>query len=164
MIVIVAAAAVAAVFYPLLTGRGSAASGDLDAPEDGAGPQHPEPPLEAPRPPDAAPTAGALASRPGGASSSFRSPAMLDAPAATAVEPAADPGAPVGAAPRDAPRNRATAPDDELETEVLRYREALRAGTVCDYCRQANPPGSRFCYECGQPLEMPTRRTSTPET
>ncbi|MBX6363145.1 MAG: hypothetical protein IRZ00_04695 [Gemmatimonadetes bacterium] len=163
MIVIVAAAAVAAVFYPLVTGRGSAAPGDLDPPEYGTGSQHPEPSLEAPRPADPAPTAGVPASAPGDASSARPSPAVSDAPAATAVEAAADPGAPVVAAPRDAPRNRA-AVDDELEAEVLRYREALRAGTVCDYCRQANPPGSRFCFECGQPLEMPTRRASTPET
>jgi hypothetical protein len=54
--------------------------------------------------------------------------------------------------------------DDELEAEVHRYRDALRAGTVCEYCRQANPPASRFCYECGQRLETPAPRAATPET
>jgi hypothetical protein len=40
----------------------------------------------------------------------------------------------------------------EIENEVLRFREALRAGTVCTRCSQANPPGSRFCGDCGRPL------------
>ncbi|MFP4624898.1 MAG: zinc-ribbon domain-containing protein [Gemmatimonadota bacterium] len=33
-----------------------------------------------------------------------------------------------------------------------RYRDALRAGTVCESCRAANPPGSRFCGQCGLEL------------
>jgi hypothetical protein len=41
----------------------------------------------------------------------------------------------------------------ELDADVTRYREALRAGTVCPRCRQANSPGSRFCAECGRDLE-----------
>ncbi|HET9985448.1 MAG TPA: zinc ribbon domain-containing protein [Longimicrobiales bacterium] len=134
MIVIVAAAAVAAVFYPLLTRRGAAASGDLDVPER------------------AAPAEG-------------REPRTVDAPRAadTGPSPAAPAAssAPTAAAP---PRTRAARADDELEAEVLRYRDALRAGTVCEYCRQANPPGSRFCYECGQRLETPAPRGATPET
>ena len=36
-----------------------------------------------------------------------------------------------------------------------RYREALRAGTVCEHCTFANPPGSRFCADCGRRLEEP---------
>lgn len=40
----------------------------------------------------------------------------------------------------------------EIEADVGRYREALRAGTVCTRCREANPPGSRFCADCGRPL------------
>jgi hypothetical protein len=40
----------------------------------------------------------------------------------------------------------------ELEESVLLYREALRSGTVCTYCTQANPAGSRFCMDCGRPL------------
>lgn len=39
-----------------------------------------------------------------------------------------------------------------LEAELARYRAALRAGTLCDRCRQANPAASRFCAECGRRL------------
>jgi hypothetical protein len=39
-----------------------------------------------------------------------------------------------------------------LRAEVDRYREAIRAGTLCDRCGHANAPGSRFCAECGRPL------------
>jgi hypothetical protein len=39
-----------------------------------------------------------------------------------------------------------------LRAEVDRYRDALRGGTLCDRCGQANAPGSRFCAECGRPL------------
>jgi hypothetical protein len=46
----------------------------------------------------------------------------------------------------------AIAPEDALESDIARYREAVRAGTVCSRCQQANPPGSRFCYECGRGL------------
>lgn len=48
----------------------------------------------------------------------------------------------------------ASAGDDELEAEVRRYREAVRAGTVCRKCGQANPPQSRYCYECGATLPL----------
>ncbi len=40
-----------------------------------------------------------------------------------------------------------------LDAEVERYRDALRGGTLCEACLAANPPGSRFCAECGEPLE-----------
>lgn len=44
--------------------------------------------------------------------------------------------------------------DDEagLDADVQRYRDALHAGTVCSRCRAANPPGSRFCTDCGNEL------------
>ena len=42
-----------------------------------------------------------------------------------------------------------------VEEEVVRYREALRAGTICARCGQANPTGSRFCGDCGRPLRNP---------
>ncbi len=45
----------------------------------------------------------------------------------------------------------------EVESEVQRYRVALRAGTICTRCGQANPPGSRFCGECGRPLRNAPR-------
>jgi hypothetical protein len=47
----------------------------------------------------------------------------------------------------------------EIEREVARYREALRSGTVCPKCAQANPAGSRFCSDCGRrlsPVEIPS--------
>lgn len=40
----------------------------------------------------------------------------------------------------------------ELEREILRYREAIRAGTVCPQCSAANEPASRFCADCGTAL------------
>lgn len=40
----------------------------------------------------------------------------------------------------------------ELEADIQRYREALRHGTVCAHCREANPSGSRFCRACGKAL------------
>jgi hypothetical protein len=46
----------------------------------------------------------------------------------------------------------------EVEREIMRYREAVRAGTVCGRCRAANREGSRFCSDCGQPLKPTTRR------
>ena len=46
------------------------------------------------------------------------------------------------------------AADDRIEREVLRYREALRAGTLCVRCGQANPPGSAYCADCGKRLPL----------
>lgn len=40
-----------------------------------------------------------------------------------------------------------------LAAEVERYRAALRAGTACRRCCFANPPGSRYCAECGRRLD-----------
>ncbi len=39
-----------------------------------------------------------------------------------------------------------------LEEEIARYGLALRAGTVCGRCGNANPDHSRFCMECGRQL------------
>ena len=41
---------------------------------------------------------------------------------------------------------------DELELEVQRYRAAVRAGTICRKCGQANPADGAFCFECGARL------------
>lgn len=41
----------------------------------------------------------------------------------------------------------------DLEADVRRYREALKAGTVCPRCQHANPPEARFCAECGRDLD-----------
>lgn len=42
--------------------------------------------------------------------------------------------------------------DAPVEQEVERYREAIRADTLCKRCGQANPAGSRYCFECGKQL------------
>ena len=42
---------------------------------------------------------------------------------------------------------------DDVEREVLRYRTAVRAGTICRKCGQANPADSLFCFECGAQLQ-----------
>lgn len=39
-----------------------------------------------------------------------------------------------------------------LDDDIRRYRDAVAADTVCGRCRAANPPGSRFCGECGRGL------------
>ena len=40
----------------------------------------------------------------------------------------------------------------DLEQEILRVREGLRAGRACLACGHLNPGGSRFCSSCGTPL------------
>lgn len=42
--------------------------------------------------------------------------------------------------------------DDAIDAAVARYRDAIRAGTLCGRCRFANPEGSRFCADCGAAL------------
>lgn len=51
----------------------------------------------------------------------------------------------------------------ELEADVRLYREALRAGTLCENCSFANGDGSRFCAECGRPLPASRREETEPE-
>ncbi len=46
------------------------------------------------------------------------------------------------------------ASDRTVEEEIARYRDAVRADTVCRRCGQANPPASRFCHECGKTLPV----------
>ena len=43
---------------------------------------------------------------------------------------------------------------DPLESEVQRYRAAMRAGTLCRKCGQANPADGIYCYECGERLPL----------
>ena len=43
--------------------------------------------------------------------------------------------------------------EEVLEAEIAAVRQGLRAGTVCGTCGHGNPPGSRFCGACGDPLE-----------
>lgn len=52
----------------------------------------------------------------------------------------------------DVPTSPAIGTQDDVDAEIMRYRAAVGAGTVCRKCGQANPPGSRFCYECGHRL------------
>jgi hypothetical protein len=65
----------------------------------------------------------------------------------------ATPIAPAGAILDDAPPGPAPSLDD-IELEISRYRTALRAGTVCSKCGQANPADSSFCFECGAQLPL----------
>jgi hypothetical protein len=51
----------------------------------------------------------------------------------------------------------------EVEAEVHQYREALKAGTLCERCGTANASGSRFCGECGRPLPGPRTTEAEPE-
>jgi hypothetical protein len=75
--------------------------------------------------------------------------AMDDPPRQFAPAGIGNPAVPV--APGDGEADPVVAEDD-LEREVLRYRTAVRAGTVCRKCGQANPADSAFCFECGAPL------------
>lgn len=55
---------------------------------------------------------------------------------------------------------RAAGPGDGIvERRVAEYREAMRAGTICERCLAASPPGSRFCGSCGRRLS-PARQNS----
>jgi cell division septation protein DedD len=51
-----------------------------------------------------------------------------------------------------------SAAEDEVEIEVQRYRAALRAGTLCSKCGQANPAESKFCFDCGAALPLAEAR------
>ena len=43
-------------------------------------------------------------------------------------------------------------PDENIDAEIAQYRDALHAHTICDRCLQANPAGSKYCFECGRTL------------
>jgi hypothetical protein len=122
VMILVAAAGVAAVLYPLVFRDRASGRGDLDEPSASA--------VEDRGAPEAAPRAE-------------------EEEVAAASPPVASP--PVARAPECAPRE-ASGTGGGIEGEVTRYRQALRAGTVCGACHQANPPGSRFCSECGKLL------------
>lgn len=47
---------------------------------------------------------------------------------------------------------RPTFADATIDAEVRRYRAALRSGTVCPKCLEANPAGSQYCADCGRAL------------
>jgi ribosomal protein L40E len=72
--------------------------------------------------------------------------------AAGTTRPAATPPADDAAAANPVP------PQADVELEVQRYRAAMRAGTICEKCGQANPADSRFCFECGAQLPLAEAR------
>jgi len=45
--------------------------------------------------------------------------------------------------------------DADLEAEIAEVRARLGKGVFCSRCGHPNPPGSRFCGECGAPLLLP---------
>jgi ribosomal protein L40E len=82
-----------------------------------------------------------------------------DAPAGPATRAAPVPPAGDTDAAANTPATAAADPTadvplsgDDIELEVQRYRTALRAGTICRKCGQANPADSAFCFECGERL------------
>jgi hypothetical protein len=143
IIAVVALAAFAAVLIPLFrrgtrTGDVNEFEGDADAGTDPARGRGIVPPMAAGpvTPVDAAGAAD---------------------PATPADSPSVEQQAQEGAAGQVA-RTPSPATEDELELEVQRYRAALRAGTVCNKCGQANPADSRFCFDCGAPLPLAEAR------
>jgi hypothetical protein len=86
-----------------------------------------------------------------------------DAPAVPPPSPAGGPDAPAEPTVRDGQAASAAAAspgsgDDELERDVRRYRDALRAGTICRKCGEANTPDSMYCAECGARLPLSRER------
>jgi len=69
---------------------------------------------------------------------------------------------PFGDGPADASPEARAAVREDLESEILRYRQALRAGTVCVRCGRANPGESRYCAECGRSLGDPRLAAASP--
>jgi hypothetical protein len=154
IIALVAIAAFAAVLVPLFRrgDRSAAARREFDdAPRAEPPPRQAPPPRNRPRREhgaaplaDADPAAGEGIVPPMAAG-----PATPVAPtAATGPDAPAEPTLPDAAARAGG----STAPSDRVEREVARYREALRAGTLCRKCGEANPQGSRFCGDCGADL------------
>jgi hypothetical protein len=80
-------------------------------------------------------------------------------PVAPPVAPPAQAPAPDAPAEPTVPDAQASAAgDDELEREVGRYRDALRSGTICGACGEANPPDSQYCSDCGTRLQAADTR------
>lgn len=59
------------------------------------------------------------------------------------------------------PPRRDTVADD-LEREIAAYRAALRAGTLCDRCGNANVREALFCATCGKRLESERGEEAAP--
>lgn len=45
--------------------------------------------------------------------------------------------------------------DGDIEAEIAQIRARLGKGIFCSQCGHLNPGGSRFCGECGSPLQLP---------
>jgi cytochrome c-type biogenesis protein CcmI len=45
--------------------------------------------------------------------------------------------------------------DSGLEEEILKARARISGGVPCANCGKTNLDGSRFCAECGHPLQVP---------
>ncbi|CAN5744656.1 hypothetical protein BH23GEM9_BH23GEM9_11140 [soil metagenome] len=88
-------------------------------------------------------------------------PATPMAPPGSAAGSEPEPGATSATSARrtdaEVPAAEAYA-EDEVELEVQRYRAALRAGTICSKCGQANPADSSFCFDCGAQLPLTEAR------
>ena len=125
IVVLIAAFAVALVVVPLVRGQRGVAAGDMDAP-----------PLPPPLPRAPKPVMPAV---PPAKPPSPEAPGETDAEEMPIVAPTLPP----------------RRPGTELsatEEEVLRFREALCAHTICQFCSAANPPGSKYCKECGKKI------------
>jgi ribosomal protein L40E len=154
IIAVVAVVAFAAVLVPLFR-RGAGASSDASefgSPADRPAPRPKSKAKSRPSSQEARPARGA---DPEGGAGIV--PPMAAGPA-TPVAPtgATAPDAPAEPIVRDAQAQiqDTAGPDDALERDVARYRAALRAGTICRKCGEANPPGSRFCADCGSDLPV----------
>ena len=136
------------------------------APPPGTAPAPPPGTASAPGtapPPGTVPAPGApRVPAPGGSPGSAPAPAPVPGETGSeelpqAAPPPAEPPRPLGArgaAPAGSPRTAGPAgtPTSPIEAEILDYREALRAHTVCRFCSTASPPGSKYCKECGEKL------------
>ncbi len=178
IIALVVAVALAAVIVPLVHGPRSPAHGDLDplprsdADHPGAGTPlgeprtagfPPERPVQPPPPEPRTtpePTVSPEGPQPPGEADVEELPVSAPPPPGPVQPLGASAAGRVGVAtaspsvtlrPRESGARAAGATSPEEEA-VLRYREALRAGTVCPACMQANPPGSAYCMECGERL------------
>jgi hypothetical protein len=45
--------------------------------------------------------------------------------------------------------------DSALEAEIATVRSRMAGGSFCSQCGFPNPPKSRYCSECGSPIQLP---------
>lgn len=145
IIAVVAVVAFAAALYPLMKRRGP-----VGIDEDEFEGTTPAPPARRAPAIDEQPDADM------GADADADVDAGVDVVTGEGVVPpmAAGPATPVAPVGFTTPAGEPAAGGDSLERDVARYREALRAGTICRKCGEANPPESRFCGDCGAALPL----------